>query len=153
MAEKWTAFPWTSTVLNLLIMKPVYPQKIFMKKAKKRLRKLTMQKLLNWWKNILEQLMFTFSTIKLETKKKPTEMFKIWTQVFRVMPVVFIGNTIDVTGLAWTRQKPDPDYFLQTETQTRLFIMNPNKTRTRLTVVSNDDQGSWNEHEWTHIKS
>ena len=38
--------------------------------------------------------------------------------------------TSDVTGLARTRQKPEPDYFLQTETQTRLFNINPNQTRT-----------------------
>ena len=33
-------------------------------------------------------------------------------------------------GLAWTRQKPEPDYFLQTETRTRLFNINPNQTQT-----------------------
>ena len=37
-----------------------------------------------------------------------------------------LTETSDVTGLAWTRQKPKPDYFLHTETQTRLFNINPN---------------------------
>ena len=35
----------------------------------------------------------------------------------------------DVTGLGRTRQKPDLDYFLQTETRTRIFNINPNQTR------------------------
>ena len=35
----------------------------------------------------------------------------------------------DATGLGRTRQKPDLDYFLQTETRTRIFNINPNQTR------------------------
>ena len=45
-------------------------------------------------------------------------------------------NNSDVTGLAWTQQKPEPDYFLQTETRTPICdetkCKNPTKTRTRL---------------------
>ena len=37
--------------------------------------------------------------------------------------------TSDTTGLGRTRQKPDLDYFLQTETRTRFFNINPNQTR------------------------
>ena len=33
----------------------------------------------------------------------------------------------DVTGLGRTRQKPDLDYFFQTETRTRLLRRNPEK--------------------------
>ena len=33
----------------------------------------------------------------------------------------------DVTGLGRTRQKPDLDYFFQTETRTRLLKRNPKK--------------------------
>ena len=40
--------------------------------------------------------------------------------------LVFIS---DATGLGRTRQKPDLDYFLQTETRTRIFNINPNQTR------------------------
>ena len=35
----------------------------------------------------------------------------------------------DATGLGRTRQKPDLDYFLQTETRTRFFNITPNQTR------------------------
>ena len=35
----------------------------------------------------------------------------------------------DATGLGRTRQKPDLDYFLQTETQTRFFNITPNQTQ------------------------
>ena len=35
----------------------------------------------------------------------------------------------DTTGLGRTRQKPDLDYFLQTETRTRFFNITPNQTR------------------------
>ena len=38
-------------------------------------------------------------------------------------------NRSDATGLGRTRQKPDLDYFLQTETRTRIFNINPNQTR------------------------
>ena len=40
------------------------------------------------------------------------------------------SDTSDVTGLARTRQKPEPDYFLQTGT--RLFNINRNQTRTSI---------------------
>ena len=36
-------------------------------------------------------------------------------------------NVSDVTGLGRTRQKPDLDYFFQTETRTRLLRRNPEK--------------------------
>ena len=36
-------------------------------------------------------------------------------------------NRSDVTGLGRTRQKPDLDYFFQTETRTRLLKRNPKK--------------------------
>ena len=39
--------------------------------------------------------------------------------------------TSDVTGLGQTQQKPDLDYFFQTETRTRLEEK-PGKTQTRL---------------------
>ena len=42
------------------------------------------------------------------------------------------ATTSDVTGLGRTRQKPDLDYFFQTETRTRLLKRNPEETRTRL---------------------
>ena len=35
--------------------------------------------------------------------------------------------TSDVTGLGQTQQKPDLDYFFQTETRTRLLRRNPEK--------------------------
>ena len=38
-------------------------------------------------------------------------------------------STSDATGLGRTRQKPDLDYFLQTETRTRFFNITPNQTR------------------------
>ena len=37
------------------------------------------------------------------------------------------GGGSDVTGLGRTRQKPDLDYFFQTETRTRLLRRNPEK--------------------------
>ena len=41
-----------------------------------------------------------------------------------------MARRIDVKGLARTWQKPESNYFLQTETRTRLFNINPNQTRT-----------------------
>ena len=35
----------------------------------------------------------------------------------------------DVTGLGRTQQKPDLDYFFQTETRTRLLKRNPKKPK------------------------
>ena len=40
-----------------------------------------------------------------------------------------IVESSDVMGLGRTRQKPDLDYFLQTETRTRFFNITPNQTR------------------------
>ena len=47
------------------------------------------------------------------------------------MQLLVIGSVVvsDVTGLGRTRQNPNLDYFLQTETRTRLFNINPNQTR------------------------
>ena len=42
---------------------------------------------------------------------------------------IFAIQISDATGLGRTRQKPDLDYFLQTETRTRFFNITPNQTR------------------------
>ena len=42
---------------------------------------------------------------------------------------VIVVAISDATGLGRTQQKPDLDYFLQTETRTRFFNINPNQTR------------------------
>ena len=40
---------------------------------------------------------------------------------------IFAIQISDATGLGQTRQKPELDFFLQAETRTRLFMLDPKK--------------------------
>ena len=59
-------------------------------------------------------------------KRDQAEYTQIVEKVCQKMIMVVLVIS-DVTGLGRTRQKPDLDYFFQTETRTRLLKRNPKK--------------------------